>query len=151
KTLCLSGNSREGLGALHLVSAWATQAKLSLGQVAVDDKSNEITAIAVLLQLLNLQGALVTIDAMGCQKNIAGLIVDGGGDYVLTVKENHPGLYQDILQKFLQAQDRNFEGCNWDSFHTEERGHGRHELRWYTVLYDLEGIEEREQWKELKV
>jgi predicted transposase YbfD/YdcC len=150
KTLRASGNAEEGLGALHLVSAWATQAQLSLGQVAVAGKSNEITAIPLLLRLLNLKGALVTIDAMGCQKDIAQGIVDGGGDYVLTVKENQSGLYYDILASLNKAQEEGFEGYDWDSHETEERGHGRYEKRQYIVLYDLEGLEGRALWKGLK-
>src|SRR3954447_1817309 len=86
KTLRSSGSAI--LGPLHLVSAWATAQRLSLGQVAVDAKSNEITAIPALLDLLDLNGALVTIDAMGCQKAIAQKVIDRGGDYILTVKDN---------------------------------------------------------------
>jgi predicted transposase YbfD/YdcC len=151
KTLRHSGNRVKGFGALHLVSAWATQAKLSLGQVAVDSKSNEITAIPLLLQLLDLKGAFVTIDAMGCQKDIAAQIVDGDGDYVLTVKENQSGLYGDIMESFVQAQENDFEGYDYDCYETEERGHGRHEKRLYMVLYHLEQIKDRDLWKKLTV
>jgi predicted transposase YbfD/YdcC len=151
KTLRASGSDSKELGVLHLVSAWATQAQLSLGQVAVAGKSNEITAIPVLLRLLNVKGALVTIDAMGCQKDVARDIVDAGGDYVLTVKENQPGLYDDILKSFNKAQDNDFQGYDWDSYQTEERGHGRHEKRSYTVLYNLDGIDDRDLWKNLTV
>jgi hypothetical protein len=94
KTLRGSGSAK--LGPLHLVSAWATAQHLTLGQVAVDEKSNEITALPALLELLDLQGALVTIDAMGCQKAIAQKIVDRGGHYALTVKDNQPHLLADI-------------------------------------------------------
>src|SRR6266436_2711244 len=99
----LRGSATAKLGPLHVVSAWATQAKLSLGQVAVDKKSNEITAIPQLLELLDLHGALVTIDAMGCQKDIAKKIVAGGGDYVLVVKGNQERLMADIQQTVAQA------------------------------------------------
>ena len=92
----LRGSASSKLGALHVVSAWATQAQVSLGQVAVDGKGNEITAIPKLLQLLDLHGALVTIDAIGCQKAIAKKIVHGGGDYVLVVKANQEILLADI-------------------------------------------------------
>jgi predicted transposase YbfD/YdcC len=149
KALRHSGSVAQGLGPLHLVSVWATQAHLSLGQVAVGAKSNEITAIPRLLQLLDLRGALVTIDAMGCQKAIAQQIVDGGGDYALTVKDNQPGLSEDILASFVAAQDKDFAGCAYDVYETQERGHGRVEKRSYTVLYDLEGIRDRAQWAEL--
>ena len=149
KTLRHSGDAVAGLGALHLVSAWATKAGLSLGQVAVDAKSNEITAIPLLLRLLDLEGALVTIDAMGTQKEIAALVVDAGGDYVLPVKENQPRLYDDVLETFVQAQGDGFEGWDWDCYETEERGHGRLEKRSYTMIYDLEGIKDRDKWKKL--
>ena len=88
---------------LHLVSAWASEARLTLGQVAVDSKSNEITAIPLLLELLDLKGATVTIDAMGCQKEIAAKIVAGGGDYVLALKDNHPKLHEAVAQEFTAA------------------------------------------------
>lgn len=151
KTLRGSGNEPESLPMLHLVSAWATTAHLSLAQVAVDSKSNEITAIPELLRLLNLKGALVTIDAMGCQKGIAKDIVVAGGDYVLTVKENQPGLHSDILESFIAAQEEDFQGWDHDIFQSEERGHGRHEKRTYTVLYDLDQIEDRGLWEKLTV
>jgi predicted transposase YbfD/YdcC len=113
--------------------------------------SNEITAIPLLLQLLDLKGALVTIDAMGCQKEIAKDIVAGGGDYALTVKDNQKGLYDDILHSFVVAQEVDFMGYEYDVYQTEERGHGRLEKRSYTVLYDLAGISDREKWEKLTV
>lgn len=150
KALRHSGRAA-GLGALHLVSAWATGANLCLGQVAVDAKSNEITAIPLLLQLLDIKGALVTIDAMGTQKEIATQIVDAGGDYILPVKENQPRLYEDILDTFVDAQENDFVGYSWDCHETEERGHGRLEKRCYTILHDLDDIRDRELWKNLSV
>src|SRR3954447_5115853 len=98
KTVRGSYDRRDGKAAIHMVSAWATENKLSLGQVVVDQKSNEITAIPELLGLLDVTGALVTIDAMGCQKEIAELIREGGGDYVLAVKQNQPTLYEQVGQ-----------------------------------------------------
>ncbi len=95
---------------LHLVSAWAAGHRLTLAQVAVADKSNEITAIPELLKLLDLHGALVSIDAIGCQKGIAQQIRDGGGDYLLAVKDNQPTLNDDIQECFVQAYDREFAG-----------------------------------------
>src|SRR5438094_2623150 len=133
KTLRGSGSAK--LGPLHLVSAWATAQRLSLGQVAVDAKSNEITAIPALLELLDLQGALVTIDAMGCQKAIARKIVDQGGDYALVVKDNQEHLAEDIQRLFERAFDCNFAGWDHDTYEKRERGHGRHEYRWYTALH----------------
>src|SRR6516162_10120197 len=133
KTLRGSGSAQ--LGPLHLVSAWATAQRLSLGQVAVDTKSNEITAIPALLELLDLKGALVTIDAMGCQKDIAAKVVAGGGDYALTVKDNQPHLLEDIQACFERALDQDFAGQEHDTYATRERGHGREEYRCYTVLH----------------
>src|SRR5262249_34943559 len=134
KTLRHSGNAAKGWRPLHLVSAWASQAHLSLGQVAVEQKSNEITAIPRLLALLDLKGALVTIDAMGCQKEIAKQIVDGGGDYLLNVKENQPNLLADIQASLAKALDNNFSGQGCDSYETRECGHGRQETRSYFIL-----------------
>ena len=103
KTLRGSASSKDK--PLHLVSAWATQAQLSLGEVAVEGKSNEIKAIPELLKLLDLKGALVTIDAIGCQKAIAKQIVDKGGDYLLTVKANQERLLDDIQATIAKAVD----------------------------------------------
>ncbi len=147
KTLRGSGSAK--LGPLHLVSAWATDQHLSLGQVAVDAKSNEITAIPALLELLDLNGALVTIDAMGCQKTIARKIVDQGGHYALTVKDNQEHLLEDIQQSFLKALDSDFAGLDHDSYETRERGHGREEYRCYTVLHNTEGIRHVDAWANL--
>jgi predicted transposase YbfD/YdcC len=141
KTLRGSGTAK--LGALHLVSAWATAQSLSLGQVAVATKSNEITAIPALLELLEVQGALITIDATGCQKAIAKKIVDRGGDYILTVKENQEHLLEDVQQTLSEAFDA---GSEQDSYETQERGHGRQEYRSYVILRNTEGIRHREDW-----
>jgi predicted transposase YbfD/YdcC len=144
KTLRGSGSAK--LGPLHLVSAWATAQHLSLGQVAVGAKSNEITAIPALLELLDLNGALVTIDAMGCQKAIAQQIVDQGGHYALTVKDNQDHLLEDIQAVLAQAFDTAFAGLDHDQYETRERGHGREEYRCYTVLHTTEGIRQADAW-----
>lgn len=141
KTLRGSGSAK--LGALHLVSAWATAQSLSLGQVAVAEKSNEITAIPALLDLLEVNGALITIDAMGCQKAIAKKIVERGGDYILTVKDNQQHLLEDIQQTMSEAFDAGFEN---DRYETQECGHGRQEYRSYIILRNLEGLRQRDQW-----
>jgi predicted transposase YbfD/YdcC len=148
KTLRRSGSAR--LGPLHLVSAWATAQHLSLGQVAVGEKSNEITAIPALLELLDLAGAVVTIDAMGCQKAIAEKIVRQGGDYVLTVKENQEHLLHDIQDRFAKAFETDSAGTEHDSWEKRERGHGREEYRSYTVLYGAEGLRTGTEWEGLK-
>ena len=147
KTLRSSGSAR--LGPLHLVSAWATEQHLSLGQVAVDDKSNEITAIPALLELLDLADALVSIDAMGCQKAIAQQIVEEGADYILTVKDNQPNLLADIRRALEKAFDTDFAGLEYETLLTEDRGHGRQEVRSYTILHSTEGIRNREEWAKL--
>jgi predicted transposase YbfD/YdcC len=146
KTLRGSAAATKGLGPLHLVSAWATAHHLSLGQVAVDSKSNEITAIPELLELLDVRGALVTIDAMGCQKAIAQQIKGGGGDYVLTVKDNQEHLLADIRQALVAAEEQDFAGLEHDTFETQERGHGRDEYRSYLVLHDTAGIRQAASW-----
>jgi predicted transposase YbfD/YdcC len=145
----LRGSAGSPLGPLHLVSAWATQARLTLGQVAVDGKSNEITAIPKLLGLLDLSGALVTIDAIGCQKAIAKKIVAGGGDYVLVVKGNQRRLLADIQQTVEEALDGALPGGAVRQHTTREQGHGRHEERSCVVVEHVAGIGERRAWARL--
>jgi predicted transposase YbfD/YdcC len=149
KTARHSGSPARGIKALHLVSAWATEHSLTLGQIATEEKSNEITAIPQLLELLDLEGALVTIDAMGCQKAIAAKIVEGGGDYVLSVKDNQEHLRQDVVDCLCAALDD--EEAKVDTYEYEEKGHGRSEKRWIAVLNDPEGIRGQELWANLKV
>jgi len=147
KTLRSSGSAE--LGPLHVVSAWGTDQRLSLGQVAVAEKSNEITAIPALLDLLDVSGALVTIDAMGCQKAIAQKIVDQGGHYILPVKDNQEHLHEDIRRVMQQAHENNFAGLEHDTFETRERGHGRDEYRRYTVLHATNGLRHADDWAHL--
>ena len=118
-----------GLGMLHAVSAWATEQHLILGQVMTDTKSNEIKAIPKLLELLDLHGALVTIDAMGCQKAIAKQIIQQGGDYVLTVKENQGHLLEDIQATVERALDGLLAAAQMEEYTKVESGHGREEER----------------------
>lgn len=148
KTLRGSRDRGQGKAALHLISAWAVENHLSLGQQAVDAKSNEITAIPKLLEVLDLHGALVTIDAMGCQKEIAQQIIDQGGDYVLAVKENQPKLYEEIEQLEQAVLEKEYAGCS--SYGEEERSHGRQESRACWVLTDLESLQERSKWPGLQ-
>src|SRR5262249_29994982 len=121
----LRGSASSKLGALHVVSAWATQAQVSLGQVAVDGKGNEITAIPKLLELLDLDGALVTIDAIGCQKAIAKKVVARGGDYALVVKANQERLLADIQETVTRALEGALAAWRVRQCTTTERGHGR--------------------------
>lgn len=149
KTLRGSGSGK--LGPLHLVSAWATEQHLSLGQVATAEKSNEITAIPELLDLLELHGAIVTIDAMGCQKAIARKIIEREGHYALTVKDNQPTLLAEIKEKVHQALESDFKGIQYDQHMTEERGHGRKEKRHFTILIDPVGIPQQAEWEKMRV
>jgi predicted transposase YbfD/YdcC len=147
----MRGSGRNTLGPLHLVSAWASEYHLSLGQVATAAKSNEITAIPELLELLDLQGAIVTIDAMGCQKAIASKIVERGGNYLLVAKDNQPTLVNNIQKAVGDALETDFQGLRHDQYSTEDKGHGRVEKRHYTILLDPPGIEQKEEWKDLRV
>ena len=139
-----------GLGCLHTVSVWAHEHGLCFAQQAVDEKSNEITAIPPLLRLLALQGALVTIDAIGCQKEIASTVRKQDGDYVLAVKGNQPTLYEDIAACFAQAIEDDFEGLHYAQFAQREKGHGREEERYYTVIYNPKGLSTKDEWQDLK-
>ena len=147
KTLRSSGKA--DLKPLHLVGAWAAEQQLILGQVAVDDKSNEITAIPRVLELLDLHGAFVTIDAMGCQKHIAAQIVDQGGHYALAVKENQPKLLEDIRESFIHALDTDYANLSHDTYETTDKGHGRTERRIYTVLHFTDLLRGAPDWKGL--
>ena len=152
KTMKHSGSPARGIKALHLVSAWSTRHSLTLGQVAVDDKSNEITAIPRLLELLTIKGALVTIDAMGCQKEIAQQIVDAEGDYILPVKGNQEHLQADIAEAIGATLEDGVEGKDYETYETEEKGHGRHEKRHYTVLpVPKEGLRNKALWAKLSM
>jgi len=147
----LRGSGRGKLGPLHLVSAWATEHHLSLGQVATATKSNEITAIPELLGLLELHGAVVTIDAMGCQKAIASTIVDRGGDYLLMVKDNQKHLLEDIQTAVTQVLEGDAGNTRHEQYTTEDRGHGRIEKRQYLILIDPKGIRNQDEWEKLHV
>jgi predicted transposase YbfD/YdcC len=150
KTLRRSFDRATGKAALHLVSAWATEQHLVLGQVAVDAQSNEITAIPKLLELLDVSGAIVTIDAMGCQKEIAAQIREGGGDYVLSVKDNQPHLLEDIQLCFEKALDTDFAGLEASTHEQVYDSHGRLETHSvYTILHP-QGIRDEALWKDLK-
>jgi predicted transposase YbfD/YdcC len=151
KTLRHSGGGSSPLRYLHLVSAWAVEANLTLGQVATDEKSNEIEAIPRLLELLDVKGALVSIDAMGCQKAIAAKIVAGGGDYILTVKDNQEHLRQDMEACFIKAYDNDCRGIRYETYETVEKGHGRQEKRVYELIHEPEGIRGQEEWEKLSV
>ena len=127
-------------GCLHLVSAWAAENRLILGQQAVADGSHEIAAIPELLRVLELNGALVTIDAAGCQKEIARQVREQGGDYLLAVKGNQPTLHDAVHAVFDRACETDFAGMKHDGAEAVEDAHGRREERYITVVYDPEGL-----------
>ncbi len=150
KTLRRSFDRAAGKSAIHMVSAWATANRLSLGQVVVDAKSNEITAIPELLRLLELEGCLVTIDAMGCQVEIAAAILGRKADYVLAVKDNQPTLHRGIEAFFLDHMEDDFARVRVGRFETKEKGHGREERRAYYVCDAPPDLPDRGRWKGLK-
>jgi predicted transposase YbfD/YdcC len=150
KTLRHSYDKATGKSAIHMVSAWATANHISLGQVVVDAKSNEITAIPQLLQLLEISGSVVTIDAMGCQTAIAETIVNGGADYVLAVKDNQPTLHAGIAAHFLDQMEDDFARIKVSQHETKERGHGRDEHRTYMVCDAPADLPDLARWKNLK-
>lgn len=134
KSLCSSYDKSNESCAIQMVSAWATTNKLVLGQVKVDKKSNEITAIPELLKVLELSGCIVTIDAIGCQKEIVKLITQQSADYVITLKKNQGNLYDSVENLFQTGISTSFEGIEHSTYKTEETGHGRHEIRNYVML-----------------
>lgn len=136
--------------ALHMVSVWAVSRKLSVAQVAVDSKSNEITAIPEVLKLVELGGAVVTIDAMGCQTEIAETIVNGGGDYILAVKRNQPTLHDGIVEHVLEHMNDDFARVDVSRHETKEKGHGRIERRSYYVLDVPPDLPDAGRWTGLK-
>jgi predicted transposase YbfD/YdcC len=135
--------------AIHMVSAWATANPISLGQVVVDEESDEITAIPKPLRLLELSGCLVTIDAMGCQTEIAQGVVTAGADYVLAVKGNQPTLYEGVVGFFLNHLDDDFARGRVSRRETKGRGHGRREHRSYFVCAAPEDLPDRGRWPKL--
>jgi predicted transposase YbfD/YdcC len=153
KTLRRSHDRANGLGPLHLVSAWSTDQGLVLGQVAVDDKSNEITAIPALLNVLDLAGAVVTIDAMGCQKPIARRIRRRGGDYVLALKDNQPTLHELVAHHFAVVGDGDPAGLAPAAHQTVDKGHGRVEVRrcWASDDPEVLGwLDPKREWPDLR-
>jgi predicted transposase YbfD/YdcC len=146
KTLRRSFDRAAAKGAIHMVSAWANANRLVLGQLKVDDKSNEITAIPKLLGLLELQGAVVTIDAMGCQKEIAQTITDGGADYVLALKDNHPTLHGETQLFFADITAGRLGHVTYDCHTTADADHGRLETRTYWITSDIECLGVKASW-----
>jgi predicted transposase YbfD/YdcC len=146
----------EGDSIPYIVSAWASENGLALGQVKVNDKSNEITAIPELLQVLEIKGCIVTIDAMGCQKEIAARIADKKADYVLALKGNHATVHQEVTEFFTDAVPvcatqaaQSVCPATMDFFQTVEKGHGRIETRRYWQSTDIDWFEDKKLWKNI--
>lgn len=152
KTLRGSGNKRQQQPALHLVSAWATKSRLMLAQVKTAEKSNEITAIPKLLAMMNVEGSTITIDAMGCQTNIAKQIVTQGADYVLSLKENQPTLYRDVCAIFSRAEEGEKKYKKMLHLRRVEKvhAHGRVETRRYTLISARDPLLFELRWPGLK-
>ena len=150
KALRRSFAKKSGKAMLHLVTAWASESGLTLGQVACEEKSNEITAIPELLKLLNLKGCTVTIDAMGTQKEIAAQIREQKGHYVLALKGNQSGLAKDMQRLFDQGMQTNFAEMKHEVHETTERGHGREEERICHVIEIPRDHPQRTRWKDLR-
>lgn len=149
KTLRRSHDRRQGLGALHSVSLWASEFGLTLGQVATDEKSNEITAIPELLQLVDIQGTIITIDAMGTQTAIAEQIIEANADYVLALKGNQGTLHQAVIDYVDEQMEHNFSGISARRHVTKEQGHGREEKRISVQMPAPKNLPGLSRWKGL--
>jgi predicted transposase YbfD/YdcC len=145
-----SHDHKKGLGALHSVTVWASEFGLSLGQVACAEKSNEITAIPELLRLVDIEGTIITIDAMGTQKAIAAQIVDGKADYVLALKGNQESLHQQVIDYVVEQMKNDFADVQARRHITKEVGHGREEIRSYIQMPVPDELQGLELWKGLK-
>jgi predicted transposase YbfD/YdcC len=153
KTVCGSEDRYQGKAAIHMVSAWASASRLVLAQVKVEEKSNEITALPELLSQLAIKGCVVTIDAMGCQREIAEQIVAQEADYVLALKANQPGLLEEVVDCFTQAHADAYHEVGHVMTETITKGHGRLELRHHLVLTEptyLAWLQEEHRWPGLQ-
>ena len=154
KTICAASSNRlsheeSGEGKLHIISAWVREDGISIGQIRTDEKSNEITAIPKMLDTLDIKGATVTIDAMGCQADIANKIVDQGAVYLLALKKNQPSLYESVEEYFSWARTEPIEEKQLKVHNYEEHDHGRHTHRRVEVCNDVSWIETVREWKQL--
>ena len=147
KTICNSGSGEEK--AIHLVSAFSVENDIVLGQLATEAKSNEITAFPILIELLDLKEAIVTIDAAGCQKEIAARICDKGGNYILALKGNQSNLHAEVENFFIQAIQVTPEEADCDHYVSEEKSRGRHEIREVWVTSQLDWLPQKDDWKGL--
>src|SRR5208282_4129728 len=145
-----SHDAAKGLGPLHIVSAWASEEGIALGQVATDAKSNEITAIPQLIEQIDVANTIVTIDAMGCQKAIVEQIVEGRGDCVLAVKDNQPNLREAIVSFFHEQIERDFEDVRYRVHETRDDSHGRIDERTYYITKTPRDFAPAGDWPQVK-
>jgi len=150
KTCRRSHDASQDLGPLHIVSAWASEEGLALGQIATDAKSNEITAIPRLLKQIELTNSLITIDAMGCQKEIARVIIEGGGDFVISLKDNQPKLREAVESHFANHLDRDLEDLKYRCYETSESGHGWLDERSYFLAEIPSDFGLKKEWPWIK-
>jgi predicted transposase YbfD/YdcC len=150
KTVRRSSHKRGGKAAIHMVSAFAARQRLVLGQVKVADKSNEIIAIPALLDMLAIEGAVVTIDAMGCQRDIARKVIDKKADYILALKGNQGTLREDVELFAAEQKANGFKHTKITRHETVDADHGRIETRTYTVIHDVAWLQERHKWPGLQ-
>lgn len=150
KTLRGSFDRRSGRKPLHMVGAWVASRGISLGQVITEEKSNEITAIPELLKIIDVRNAIVTIDAMGCQKKIAAAIIESGADYLLALKDNHPNLHTDVETAFASSAPTDDHKQPENVFTSEDKGHGRREFRRVAVRTTVERLSGFEDWSGLR-
>ena len=150
KTLRHSYDTGTNKAAMHMISAWANEANLVLGQLKVNEKTNEITAIPKLLEILDLSGCIVTIDAMGCQKEIAKTIIDKNAEYVLALKGNQGTLHENVELFFQDQIERDFADTDVDTHKTVDADHGRVEVRQYWTVSSIDWLEEKKDWNGLK-
>ena len=150
KTLRRSHDKSKDKKAIHMISAWASSNQVVLGQLKTEEKSNEIKAIPYLLKLLDISGCIITIDAMGTQKDIAKTIIGNQADYILAVKENHKTLYDQSVMFFDQMQTMAQQGYTFDEYTTVDGDHGRIETRRYLMTSDIDWLQGKEQWAGIK-
>ena len=150
KTSRRSAQTKASKEAIHMVSAFAARQRIVLGQVKVNEKSNEIAAIPALLDMMSIEGAVVTIDAMGCQRNIARKIIDKKADYILALKGNQTKLREDVEIFVDEQKPLQYKDATISTHETTDADHGRVETRKYTVLHDVEWLQERHDWPGLK-
>ncbi len=150
KTLRRSHDRKQDKKPIHIVSAWASENGVALGQIKTAEKSNEITAVPELLELLDINGFIVTLDAMGCQHGHADKIIAGGADYVLAVKGNQGNLHEAVEDYFMVAREAEFQGIDFEYSEEKEKSHGRIEVRRYWITEDLQTLPSVDLWKGLR-